>query len=72
MKYENMKMKYKAKLRKCFFLNGYNIIYDNFGGIRGPLKQNLALQLCRIQNKDVSILTEADINLDQIHLIRNN
>ena len=46
--------------------------YDNFGGIRDPLKQNLAFQFCRNQNKDVSILTETYINLDQIHHIRNN
>ena len=48
------------------------MIYDNFGGIRYPLKQNLALQFCRNRNKNVSILTEAHINLDQIHHIRNN
>ena len=47
------------------------MIYDNFGG-RDPLKQNLALQFCRNRNKDVSILTETHINLDQIHHIRNN
>ena len=41
------------------------MIYDNFGGIRDPLKQNLALQFC-------SILTETHISLDQIHHIRNN
>ena len=46
--------------------------YDNFGGIRDPLKQNLAFQFCRNQNKDVSILTETYVNLDQIHHIRNN
>ena len=48
------------------------MIYVNFGGIRDPLKQNLALQFCTNQNKDVSILTETHINLDQIHHIRNN
>ena len=48
------------------------MIYENFGGIRDPLKQNLALQFCKNRNKDVSILTEAQINLDQIHYIRNN
>ena len=48
------------------------MIYDNFHGIRDPLKQNLALQFCRNQNKDVSILTETHIKLDQIHHIRNN
>ena len=48
------------------------MIYDNFGGNRDPLKQNLALQFCRIGNKDASILTETHINLDKIHHIRNN
>ena len=48
------------------------MICDNFGGIRDPLKQNVALQFCRNRNKDVSILTETHINLDQIHHIRNN
>ena len=48
------------------------MIYDNFGGIRDPLKQNLAFQFCRNRNKDVSILTETHINFDQIHYIRNN
>ena len=48
------------------------MIYANFGGIRDPLKQNLALEFCRNQNKNVSILTETHINLDQIHHTRNN
>ena len=47
------------------------MIYDNFGGIRDPLKQNLAPKQ-RNRNKDVSILTETHINLDKIHHIRNN
>ena len=46
--------------------------YDNFDGIRDPLKQNLALQFCRKRNKDIRILTETHINLDQIHHIRKN
>ena len=48
------------------------MIYDNFGSIRDPLKQNLAPQFYRNRNKDVSVLTETHINLDQIHHIRNN
>ena len=36
------------------------------------MKENLALRFCRNQNKDVSILTETHIHLDQIHHIRNN
>ena len=66
----NMKPNYGT-----FFLwvsNGYSMIYDNFGGIRDLLKQNLALQFCRNLNKDVIILTETHINLDQIHHRRNN
>ena len=47
------------------------MIYDNFSGIKDPLKQNLAFQFCRYRNKDVSILTKTHINLDQIHHIRN-
>ena len=37
-----------------------------------PLKQNLALQFCRNRNKEVSILIETHMNLDQVHHIRNN
>ena len=29
------------------------MIYDNFIGIRDPLKQNLALQFCSNQNKEI-------------------
>ena len=42
------------------------MIYANFGSIRDTLKQNLALQFYRNQNKGVSILTETHINLYQI------
>ena len=58
-----------------FFLwisNGHSIIYDNFDGIRDPLKQNVAIQFCENQKKDASILTETHISLDQIHHIRNS
>ena len=61
--------------KELFFLwisNGYRMIYVNFGGIRDPLKQYLALQFCRNWNKNVTILTETQINLNQIHHIRNN
>ena len=43
------------------------MIYDNNGGIRDPLKQDLAFNSCRKKNKDISILTETDINHDRIH-----
>ena len=36
------------------------------------MKQNLAVQFHGNRNKDVVILTETHINLDQIHHIRNN
>ena len=50
-------MKYEAKLRDFFLSipNGYSMLYDKIGGNRDPLKQNLALQFCRNQNRDVNI-----------------
>ena len=48
------------------------MIYDHVGGIRDPLKQDLALEFCRNQSKVISILTEIHINHYQIHHIRNN
>ena len=39
---------------------------------RDPLKQDLALEFCKNQNKIISILTETHINHDRIHHIRNN
>ena len=48
------------------------MIYNNLGGIRDPLKQNVALQFCRIRSKGVSFLTETHINLDQIHHVKSN
>ena len=47
-------------------------MYDHIGGIRDPLKQDLALEFCRNQNKVINILTETHINHDQIHHIANN
>ena len=48
------------------------MIYANVAGIRDPLKQDLALEFCRSQNKDICILSETNINQEQIHQIRNN
>ena len=48
------------------------MIYANFGGIRDPLKQDIALEFFRKQNKYISILTETHIKHDQILHIRNN
>ena len=45
---------------------------ENVGGIRDSLKQDLALEFCRKQNKYISILTETHIKHDQILHIRNN
>ena len=48
------------------------MIYANVGGIRDPLKQDVALEFCRKQNKYIIILTETHIKHDQILYIRNN
>ena len=48
------------------------MIYANVGRIRDPLKQDLALEFCRKQNKYISILTETHIKHDQILHIRHN
>ena len=48
------------------------MIYANVGGIKDPLKQDLALEFCRKQNKYIIILTETHIKHDQILYIRNN
>ena len=48
------------------------MIYDHVGAFRDPLKQDLAPEFCRNQNRVISILTETHVNHDQIHHIRNN
>ena len=48
------------------------MIYANVGSIRDPLKQDLALDFYRKQNKYISILTETYVKHDQILHIRNN
>ena len=48
------------------------MIYDHIGGVQDPLKQDLALEFCKIQSKFISILTETHTNHDQIHHIRTN
>ena len=48
------------------------MIYASVGGIRDPLKQDLALEFCRKQNKYISILTETHVTYDQIRQIKNN
>ena len=68
------KGKCETKLWNFFFsdcFNGYSMIYANAGDFKDPLKQDLALEFYRNQNKDFSILTETHINHDQIHHIKN-
>ena len=48
------------------------MIYTNVGSTRDPLKQDLALDFYRKQNKCISILTETHIKHDQILHIKNN
>ena len=48
------------------------MINDHVGSITDTLKQDLALESSRNQNKVISILSETDIYYDQIHYIRNN
>ena len=48
------------------------MIYSNVGSIRDHLKQDLALDFYRKQNKYISILTETHIKHDQILHIKNN
>ena len=48
------------------------MLYANVDGISDPLKQDLALEFYRSQNKDICILSETHINQEQTHQIRNN
>ena len=48
------------------------MIYANVSGIKDPLKQDLAPESCRNQNKNINILTVSHINHDQIHHLRNS
>ena len=48
------------------------MLYANVGGIRDPVKQETALELCKSQNKDICILAETHIGNEQIHQIKNN
>ena len=48
------------------------MLYPNVGVIRNPVKQEITLEFCRNQKRDICILSEAHINHEQIHQIRNN
>ena len=45
---------------------------EDVGVIRDSLKQDLALEFCRKQNKYIGILTETHVNHDQMCQTRNN
>ena len=47
------------------------MFFAKVGGIRDPMKQELALEVCRIQSNDISNLAETHVNQDQLHQIRN-
>ena len=48
------------------------MIYDHVGGIRDPWKHDLALEFCRNQNKVISILTETNVNHNQIQMLESH
>ena len=48
------------------------MLYANVGGIRDPGKQDITVEFCKSQDKDICILAETHINHEQIHQIRNN
>ena len=48
------------------------MLYASVGGIRDPMKQEITLEYCRNQNKDICILSETHINHEQFLQIRNN
>ena len=61
----------KLELFSLWPFSGYSIIYANVGGIKHPLKHDLALEFCRNQNQNISILTESHISYGQILDIKN-
>ena len=48
------------------------MLYANVGGIRDSEKQEIAIEFCKSQNKDICILAETHIGNEQIHKIKNN
>ena len=48
------------------------MLYVNVGGIRDPVKQEIKLEFCRNQNKDICISSETHMNHEHIHQITNN
>ena len=58
----------ETELRNSFSISLFSdcrMIYDNVGGIKEPLKQDLVLEFCRSQKKDIFILSETHVNQDQ-------
>ena len=48
------------------------MLYANVGGIRDSVKQEIAIEFCKSQNKDICILAKTHIGNEQIHQIKNN
>ena len=48
------------------------MLYANVGGIRDSEKQEIAIEFCKSQNKDICILAETHIGNEQIPQIQNN
>ena len=48
------------------------MLYAKVGGIRDSVKQEITLEFCKSQIKDICILAETHINHEQIHQIKNN
>ena len=48
------------------------MLYANVGGIRDSVKQEIATEFCKSQNKDICILAKTHIDNDQSHQIKNN
>ena len=48
------------------------MLYASVGGIRDPVKQDITLEFCKSENKDICILAESHISHEEIHQIRNN
>ena len=48
------------------------MLYANVGSIRDSVKQEIAIEFCKSQNKDICMLAETHTGDEQIHQIKNN
>ena len=62
-------MKYTTELRNLFF-SDFSMVTAFLPMLE--ILQNLALEFCRKQNKDISVLTEINVNHNQIYHTKNN